>query len=281
MSEVVDKILCTDGCNNNTAEMMALMNNANNWNNNPFMMLVFLAFLGNGGFGWGNNRGDWQGNANLSRQLQDLQGTVTDNHNNDIALQAINGNRDAIGQLAQTLNTSVQNVQTAICSVKSAIEQVGGQVGYSAEAVKNAIALGDANIIQQMQNCCCQQKELIQRMGYENQLATERQTNVLGSKIDAFAAQNALSNCQQTNALERAIEGNRQSIVSGFSQIGYQMAADKNEIMQNTNAGIQRIADIMCQNTTQQLRDQLAQRERELQTANIINQLKKECNCGC
>lgn len=252
-----EKIMCFDNaCNNNAAEMMALMNNGN-WNNNPFMYLILLAFM-NGGLGW-NNRGDFGQLNDLSRQIQSVQGSVNDNHNNGVALAAINGNRDAIAQLAQTLNTSTQNVQTAICGVKSAIENVAGKVGYSAEAVKNAIALGDANIIQQMQSCCCQQKELIQRMGYENQL----------------------QNCQNHGSLMSRIDQLANGVTQGFSAIGYENAKNTQEIINAGNQNTQRILDVMCANTTQQLRDQLAQKDRELMTASIVAQLKKECGCGC
>lgn len=64
-----DKVYCFDNPGgNNCAEMMALMNN-NNWANNPFMYLIWLAFFGGNGFGgYGNNRAD----ADLARQLQTL-----------------------------------------------------------------------------------------------------------------------------------------------------------------------------------------------------------------
>lgn len=265
--------------NNRSAEMAALMNN--NWNQNPFMYLIMLAFLGNGGYGWNNRNGDYGQLNDLSRQIQSVQGTVTDNHNNSVALAAINGNRDAIAQLAQTLNTSTQNVQTAICGVKSAIEQVAGKVGYSAESVKNAIALGDANIIQQMQSCCCQQKELIQRMGYESQLATERQTNVLASQMASQHSADQLKQCEYHGQTINRIDQLANGITQGFASVGYENAKNTQAIINNQNANTQRLLDQMCANTTQQLRDTIAQKDRELQTASIINQLKKECGCGC
>lgn len=260
------------------SDMMALMNGGGNWNNNPFIWLIFMAWM-NGGNGFWNNRGS---EGDLSRQLQTIQGTVVDNHNNDLALQAINGSRDAMGQLAQTFNTDFNSIQQAICSVKSAIESVSGAIGYTSESVKNAIALGDSNIMSKICECCNTTQQNILKMGYESQLATERQTGILGSKIDAFSSAVQLENCKQTNALERAIENNRQAIVSGFSQIGYQMAADKNEILRNNDIQTQRILDQMCANTNQQLRDTIAEKDRQLQTQSIINQMKSNgCGCGC
>jgi len=277
-----EKVVCHDlyTQQDNTA-MWAMMNN-NNWQNNPFMYLIWLAFFGGGnGFGWGN-RTDVAQNADLSRQVAALQDSVNTNHNNDIALQAINGNTAAISQLAQTLNTDFNTMSTAVCSVKSAIEQVGGQVGYSAESVKNAIALGDSNIIQQMQNCCCQQKQLIQQMGYENQLATERQTNVLSSQMAAQHSADQLQDCQNHGTLMARIDQLANGIQSGFAQVGYAAQQNTQAIINNATANTQRILDQMCANTTQALRDTIAEKDRQLQTANIIAGLKASgCNCGC
>jgi len=127
----------------------------------------------------------------------------------------------------------------------------------------------------------------VQRMGYENQLANERQTGILGSKIDAFASQNALSNCQQTNTLERAIEGNRQATVNGFASLGYQMAADKSEMMQNANNNTQRIMDLLNNRwyteTANSLQDAKAEISQLKQTQTILQALNSGngCNCGC
>lgn len=272
MADVVtEKVYCTGNPDNSAT--WAAMNNG--WNNNQFLYLILFALFGNNGW----NRGEMGENYN-SRQIAALQESVNSNHNNDIALQAINGNRDAIGQLAQTFNTSFGQMQMAVCGVKSAIEQVGGAVGYSAESVKNAIALGDANIMQQMQSCCCQQKELIQRMGYESQLATERQTNILGSQMAANHSADQLRDCEYHGQTINRIDQLANGITQGFSATAYEAAKNTQAIIDAGNANTQRILDQMCANQTQTLRDIIAQKDRELQTASIINQLRqKGCDC--
>ena len=99
-------------------------------------------------------------------------------------LQAINGNGNAIGQLATTLNCDVNAIQTAINAVQSQIQSVGNQVGMSGQQIINAIQSGNCQIASQLASCCCDIRESITKQGYENQLATLNQTNVLGSKID-------------------------------------------------------------------------------------------------
>lgn len=71
-------------------------------------------------------------------------------------MDAVKGNEMAIGQLANNLNCDFNTLSSAICSVRSGVQEVAGQVGFSAERVINAINLGDANLTSALQNCCCQ-----------------------------------------------------------------------------------------------------------------------------
>lgn len=138
-----------------------------------FIWVIFLFFLmGWGGNGWGNN-----GAGGLGNQLNNDYGR-------EMLLQAINGNGNAISQLASTLNCDINAVQTAINSVQSQIQSVGNQVGMSGQQIINAIQAGNCQIASQLASCCCDVRETITKQGYDNQLATLNQTNILGSKID-------------------------------------------------------------------------------------------------
>lgn len=135
-------------------------NSSNNWMNNPFMYLIWMMFFGNGnfGFGGGNNQA-----INNAAQIQNLQDLVTDNHNNDLTMQAIGGNTAAITQLAGVLNTSTDTITAAI----------------------NAMS-------QQIQNGQCGIKTEILSQGYQNQLASCQQTNAI---LNGFAqTQNQIGN---------------------------------------------------------------------------------------
>lgn len=295
--QIPEKIICTNGSNDNLMTAM-LANGGLNGNNfwGYIMTMWMMRFMG-AGYGYG------EGENYNSRAIATLQDTVNQNHLNQTVLDALGNNQAAIRDLAQTFHCDINSIQTGLSAISSAIQGVGGQLGLGIESVKNAVALGDNGIIRQICDCCCStkmamadgfnqtqrtimegfnstQRELLNN-GYQAQLATERQTSALGSKVDNFAAQNALSNCQQTNTLERSIEGVRQSVVAGFSQVGYQMAADKAEIIQNNTAQTQRVLDVLCQQSTQALRDALADKDRQLQTQTIIASLKKDSKCGC
>ena len=284
-----EKIYCMDRPDN-SALWASLMNRnegaewammQNNWQNSPFMLLILL-MLGRGGL-WGGN-GETGVDYN-SRQIAALQDTVNSNHNNSVALDAIKGNATAIGQLSQTLNCDFNTLQTACCGIKSAIENVGGQVGYSAERVINAINLGDANLMSKMQDCCCQQKQLILEQGYQSQLATERQTNTLGSKIDNNFASIQLQNCKDNGAVLGRIDQLANGITQGFSATAYESAKHTTEIINNATANTQRIIDEMNrhwqQETALALQDvkfQKSQLEQNQYLAGII--AANKCNCG-
>jgi len=242
----IEKILLPCGNNGDNAMNAMLANNS--WNNNPFIWLVFLAMFGRNGM--------WGGDNCTSKEISTLQNTVTDNHNNDLAMQAINGSTQAVRDLATQMGCSVNSVQSAVSNVKSAIGLLSGQTGYSAESIKNAILMGNQGIMSQMSSCCCEIKEKVLTQGYENQLANERQTNTLVGRIDQLA----------------------NGVQQGFSQIGFQMATDKNDIIQSNNANTQRIVDTLNNHWTSDLQQKYADAKLELsqlnQNATLIAALK-------
>lgn len=121
---------------------------------------------GRGGFGGYDN-----GTGFLASQLNNDYGR-------DVLLQAINGNANAIGQLATTLHCDVNQIQSTLCSLSNT-------VGLSGQQIINAVQTGDASIAAQIASCCCDTKQLITTQGYENRLATVDQTATIVGKIDA------------------------------------------------------------------------------------------------
>ena len=131
---------------------------------------------GFGGRGFGNYGAD--GTGFLASQLNNDYGR-------DVLLQAINGNANAITQLASTLNCDVNAIQSTLCSLGTQVQSVGNAVGLSGQQIINAIQSGNASIASQLAACCCDVKGAITTQGYENRLATIDQTATLAGKIDA------------------------------------------------------------------------------------------------
>lgn len=141
MGETVEKIYCCDRDNNDNALAAAILANGNNrrddwgpmaammgggmnnWMNNPFAYLMFMALLRNGGFGFG---GDGAGAATqgieTQAQLNAIRTQLQDNQNANCIKSAIQGNGFALSQLAQTLNIDFNTLQKCCCDVQAAIQ---------------------------------------------------------------------------------------------------------------------------------------------------------------
>lgn len=158
--------------------------------NNPIWAIVLLAFLRNG-FGWGGGDGNCS-NGFISSQLG----------------QAIQGNANAISNLATSLNCTEGQILGAVNAVQSAIQSVGAQNNLSFAQTVNAVNSGNANIISTLQSCCCDVKQLVTTQGYENRL----------------------NNMQQS-----------QLIQNGFAQVGYAAAENACAIKQNQTDNTSRV----------------------------------------
>lgn len=159
--------------------VLALMNNDGfGGNGGWWIWIFFLAMMwgGWGGRGFGGGYGD--GTGFLASQLNNDYGR-------DVLLQAINGNANAITQLASTLNCDVNAIQSTLCSLGTQVQSVGNAVGLSGQQIINAIQAGNASIASQLASCCCDVKGAITTQGYENRIATAEQTATLAGKIDA------------------------------------------------------------------------------------------------
>lgn len=199
--------------------LLALLNNNGGFGNNGYWIWILFMWMmwGYGGNGWGNNG---MGNGFIPNQLNNMEGR-------DLLLQAINGRADALGQLAQITHTSVETVKDGIFALQNAINQTSAQVGMSALQTQNAIAMGDANIAQQICQCCCENKTAIlnQTNALQAQMAANHAANTLQSSQNHAATQlqmaqiesaDQLAVCQQTNQLGSQAERNTNSILGAI-----------------------------------------------------------------
>lgn len=242
--------------------------------NNPFVYLVWMMFAGrffNNGNGWGDcNGGQAAQNIELQNQLAAIRSQLSDNQNSTLLMDAIKGNNVAIGQLASNLNCDFNALQNAICCVKSAIEQVGGQVGFSAERVINAVNMGDCNVIQAIKDCCCTTQKSILEQGYQNQLQNCQQTNTIMTGINGV-----------NTGVERGFANLSNIVNQGFTQVGFQAQQDKCDIIRAGQENTQRIIDVLNNHWQSDLQQRYNDARLELSQKNqneyLINQLKKTC----
>ena len=268
MADTIEKVYCTgDGGNDNLAAallargrdndpatMLAAMNGGmgGGWNN-PFaymMMLGMFRFMY--GDGWNNGQNGNVQRAEIQSQIDSLRNQMSDNHNSDLLMGAIQGNNQDLKTLAANLNCDFNALQSSVCGIQAAIQDVGGKVGYSAERVINAANLGNLNIIQQLKDCCCTTQQNINRMGYENQLG---QKDIINAMQQGF--------CYTNTGLER-----------GFSNIGNLIQSVVCDLKTSGKENTQRIVDVLNNHWEQDLRIQLEDSKRREQTGFIILQLK-------
>lgn len=209
------------------------------------LWVIFLFFLfplmGRGG--WGNGFGG--GNEGGCPSGAGLANLINNDNGRELLMSAIQGNGQAINNLATNLNCSVGQIQQAINGVSAKVAEVGCQVGLSSQQIINAIQAGNASIASQMAQCCCDVKTAIERQGYENRIATINQTDDLKSNANT-----------QFNILSSKIDAQTQLLSEKFCEL------EKREM----------------QREIQQLRAEKSALElsasQQAQTANIVNQLR-------
>lgn len=178
------------------AAMMAMMNGNNGFGGNGgwwWIFIIVILWWAWGGNGWGNNGNNGGSNADFAR----LAALGNADNNTDLLMQALNGNRDAINSLANVVNCDSKAVDQAICSIQSAIQQVGCDCKYSSSQVINAIQSGNMNLAQEIANCCCN---------------TQRSIDSVNLNLTKLDADNRLALCQQNNMLINTMNQNTLSL---------------------------------------------------------------------
>lgn len=226
--------------------LLALMNNNGGFGGNNWIWILFLWLIWGGygmnGFG---GMGGFGGNGYFANQLANSEGR-------DLLLQAINGRADALGQLASITNSNVEQVQAAVNTLNTSIQNVGSQVGMSSLQVTNAIQSGNASLSHQLCECCCENRLLTTQQGYENRIQTIEQTNQLGSQAD-----------RNTRSITDAIANLQTNMTREFCDIREREMQSK----------IDTQSDIITQ-----LRGQLDNDRQTAQLFNAINPLQAKVN---
>ena len=195
-----------------------IMNNGGFGNNGNWIWIIFL-FLLFGRNGFGNYGDNVLGTGYLSNQINNTSGR-------DLLMQAINGNGTALQNLSNMLNSDINSIKCAINGVQSSICQVGNQIGMSAADVKNAITTGNMQIAQQLAQCCCDNKILVQGMGYEGQIRDMQNTSAITGRIDQLSngitqqfSTSTYQTAQQTCNLQNSLKDQTQTILNKLDSI--------------------------------------------------------------
>ena len=165
-----------------------------------FLLGLMFGNGGYGGFGGFGNRG--------IGETAYLGNMISNDNGRDLLMQAINNNgemsRQAVSQLATTLNQDFNQVNSAVQTIQTALGTVAANQGINALQVINAIQSGNSALASQFAQCCC-----------ENRLAMCQQTNAINQgfsgvqqSIASKSAADQLATCQQTYALTDTMNRN-------------------------------------------------------------------------
>lgn len=229
---------------NLVAALMNGRNNQDNWGGSGcWWMWIILMFFLWGGRGFGNGLfGNAEGAcAGIPAQLNNATGR-------ELLMQAIQGNRSAIDQIASALNCTSQQLQSALCNIQGAIDKVAGQVGMTSQGVINAVQSTGCQIGNQIAQCCCNLQSLINqsscsienaitRQGYEGQLATLNQTNQLQNSMYNGFTDNRERSTNQFNILSAKLDAQNVLMNERFSELEKRQLQDTiNALREEKNA---------------------------------------------
>lgn len=207
--------------------ILALMNgNGGFGGQNGIWGVIYLAIVAsifgwnNGGFGFGGRGGNG------------LPAELAGNEGRELLMSAIQGNGNAIQQIASSLNCNAQQVQAALSNIQNSVGLTGTQI-------INAIQSGNNNVITQIADCCCKTQNAITSMGYENQIAVCNQTNTLVNTANA-----------NTLSLRDGATSNTNAILAKLDAMQNQALQDKIAALTEQNSTLQAEISQRNQNAT-------------------------------
>ena len=208
----------------------------------PFLSQFFNGFGGFGGFG-GNNAGA----GFLANQLNNDNGR-------ELIMQAVQGNNNAISQLAALLNTTHDQIQEGICGLNTSIVSLGNNVNMTGMQIINALQSGNTAVMQQICNSI----------------------NSVQSTIQQGQAASQLQNCQSVNALQQSINNVQQSIANKDASDKLALCQQTYNLTDTANANARAIIGKLDAMETRALQDKLdLAREKNTQLQGEISQLNQ------
>lgn len=177
--------------------VLALMNgNGGFGGQNGIWGVIYLAIVASI-FGWNNGGGFFGGRGNAANGTPELVTSL------------LNRNETAIGQLAQSLNCSTQQIQNSLCNIENSI-------GLSGNQIINAIQSGNSGVMNQLSTCCCNILQAVERQGAATQLQNCQNMNTLTREMN-----------DNTRDLQAATQAQTQAILAKLDAAETRVLQDK------------------------------------------------------
>lgn len=176
-----------------------------------FLLILFWGGNGFGGFGGRDGAGAVINDAAISGQIDAaLAKAQASNLSDATILEAINGNKEAIGMVANTIGVQFEEVRGALGTLGSGISDLGYKLAQDTASIINQVSSGNASLSRQIADCCCTTQRNIDSVRYD--MAT------------GFCQTNTNIN-QSTAALERYID-HKVDVAQAENRAGFQGIRD-------------------------------------------------------
>ena len=131
---------------------------------NGLLWIFLLILFWGGGTGFGNRGGD----AAVEGQVEAAIAKAEARGLSDTAvLNAIQGNKEAVAQIANTLGVQFEAVRSTLASMTNGICDLGYKLGQDTASLMSAISGGNASLSRQLADCCCATQRSIDSIKYD------------------------------------------------------------------------------------------------------------------
>ena len=130
---------------------------------NGLLWIFLLILFWGGGNGFGNG-----GNPAVEGQIEAAIAKAEAKGLSDTAiLNAIQGNKESIAQISNTLGVQFEAVRSTLASMTNGICDLGYKLGQDTASLMSAISGGNASLSRQLADCCCANQRAIDAAKYD------------------------------------------------------------------------------------------------------------------
>lgn len=215
----------------------------NGWGGGILGFLLGLMF-GNGGFGNFFGGGNWGGNNGGAGFLSNQ---INNDNGRELIMQAVTSQgeqaRQAISTLSTMLGQDFNLVNNQVQTIQMALSTMATQLGMTPLQIINSIQAGNADLRQQLCQCCCDNKFAIAEQTSQLQQGmntgfngVERSLGGIQTQMAVNQGQEELGRCKQTYEVVQAGNNNTNNILAELRAMQTQNLQDKLEKARDENS---------------------------------------------
>ena len=131
---------------------------------NGLLWIFLLILFWGGGTGFGNRGGDAAAEGQVEAAIAKAEARGL---SDTAVLNAIQGNKEAVAQIANTLGIQFEAVRSTLASMSNGICDLGYKLGQDTASLMSAISGGNASLSRQLADCCCATQRSMDSIKYD------------------------------------------------------------------------------------------------------------------